>query len=555
VRPIQGPITVHDILQRPVFREAQLAAGAGGVHRTVRWLHILEVLDVAALIHGNELVLTTGTGFHQSTDKLTAFVEQLFRSGAAGLCIELGTSIQEIPAAVIRFADENEFPVIVFPSQVRFVDLTQDVHSFILNRQHTMLDDLEKVAGQLQRLIVKTGSLRQILALVQKVTGASVVYGRLGQRPSVMDLPFRLPPLEADWLQDLAIPLEQLSQPAVIQPPAAWLNGMDHGLVWIAQSLTVLGMIRGVFVLVCPRHLVDEFAFLLVDKAVGALSQAEFYQLSLQERQMFYEQDLVDQLIRGETGELSKPAEDETRAAHTYYQVVVIDNPEAGATLSDLGDEEWFNRRAELAMTARLAFARQRFRPFLAVHHDKIIAILEIEIKQADVKGRVELALQHFSAVLNHAETVNAARCAGIGRDVHSLAETKQSYEDALIAFRIAEKSQTEKVVLYHEAGIYRWLALLASEPQSGFIAELDIRGVAAYDQQHHTGLLETLKMYLDCNMSKQETADRLFIHRQTLYHRLKQIHDLLPVDLNDPKARLSLHVSLYHYDFSRRNG
>lgn len=57
--------------------------------------------------------------------------------------------------------------------------------------------------------------------------------------------------------------------------------------------------------------------------------------------------------------------------------------------------------------------------------------------------------------------------------------------------------------------------------------------------------LIETLGVFLDQGGSQRLAAESLGIHRNTLSYRLKQINMSLPVDLDDPHTRLTLHVAI----------
>ena len=49
------------------------------------------------------------------------------------------------------------------------------------------------------------------------------------------------------------------------------------------------------------------------------------------------------------------------------------------------------------------------------------------------------------------------------------------------------------------------------------------IQHIIEYDRKHNSKLVETLKVYLHTNGQKKDTSERLFIVRQTLYHRLEK--------------------------------
>lgn len=63
----------------------KLVAGAAGMEKFVRWVHIIEDHEVPRFLHGNELVFTTGIA-HSGTDWLLEFIMKLQEKTQAGLC-------------------------------------------------------------------------------------------------------------------------------------------------------------------------------------------------------------------------------------------------------------------------------------------------------------------------------------------------------------------------------------------------------------------------------------------------------------------------------------
>lgn len=64
------------------------------------------------------------------------------------------------------------------------------------------------------------------------------------------------------------------------------------------------------------------------------------------------------------------------------------------------------------------------------------------------------------------------------------------------------------------------------------------------YDTENGTEYLLTLETYLLCNKSLNDAANMIYIHRSTMYYRMKCIHEIVKIDLNDPKERLFLLLS-----------
>ena len=66
------------------------------------------------------------------------------------------------------------------------------------------------------------------------------------------------------------------------------------------------------------------------------------------------------------------------------------------------------------------------------------------------------------------------------------------------------------------------------------------------YDQKNQTCLLQTLRCYLDNQCNHRMTAEKLFIHRNTLTLRLERITQLTGVQFEMETERKYLELSLW---------
>ena len=139
-------LTVRDVLSRDSFKYAKVVAGKDGLERQVKWSHVLEVKEFDALINGGEMILTTGVGLQLDLPSQLKYVSRLIEKDVACICIEVGTYFKKIPPEIIELADKHAFPFIVFEKTVKFVDITQDLHTFIINQHHQMLSQLDTLS-------------------------------------------------------------------------------------------------------------------------------------------------------------------------------------------------------------------------------------------------------------------------------------------------------------------------------------------------------------------------------------------------------------------------
>src|SRR5215212_7737887 len=131
-------LTVADVLQLPIVREAQPRVLAGDQHlqRGVRWVHSSELSDVGTLLRGGELVLSTGIALSDDAHSLERFAADLGEAPAAGLMIEMGRRwTTALPQALIRACERHNLPLITVTHEVRFAAVAQAVGEMIVDAQ------------------------------------------------------------------------------------------------------------------------------------------------------------------------------------------------------------------------------------------------------------------------------------------------------------------------------------------------------------------------------------------------------------------------------------
>jgi sugar diacid utilization regulator len=132
----------------------------------------------------------------------------------------------------------------------------------------------------------------------------------------------------------------------------------------------------------------------------------------------------------------------------------------------------------------------------------------------------------------------------GVGDEERGLADAIETYEHAHHGVRVASISGSfGPVTAWSRLGTYRILSQLPVEqlaPQALHSAVLKLAG-----DEDARGLLETLETYLDLACDAKATAAELFVHRATLYYRLKRIADLTGADMTSGDERLAIHLSL----------
>lgn len=133
----------------------------------------------------------------------------------------------------------------------------------------------------------------------------------------------------------------------------------------------------------------------------------------------------------------------------------------------------------------------------------------------------------------------------GIGDSSEYLEEMKLSRKEASDAIKIAQLSNSqEHIFFYKDQGIY---TLISQIPKVRFLDEFVEKYIGKLihaDEIKEGNYCETLEKYLECSCNAKETADAMFIHRNTLHYRLNRIRDILGNDFEDMNSCMMLKLA-----------
>ena len=154
----------------------ELAAGADGADRPIRWVHISELEDPTPWLSGGELLLTTGIQL-EGAARQRRFLARLAERDVAGLGLRHGLRAQATSEGALDEAEERGIPLFEVPYEMPFIAITERAFTRLVNEQYAVLERGTQVHERLERLVIEGRGLEAILRL------ARVGGRRLGDRP------------------------------------------------------------------------------------------------------------------------------------------------------------------------------------------------------------------------------------------------------------------------------------------------------------------------------------------------------------------------------------
>lgn len=526
--------SVADILAVPVVRAgAPELVGGGSLDRPVRWVHVSELPDVAKLLVGRELILTTGQALASGDTATVAYLEALAAAGVSGLVVELGTYVSELTPLVARTADRLGLPVIALHRVVRFVEITEAVHRVIVADQYAELEFARTVHETFTALSVRRASLAEIVQTAAEMLDASVV---------LEDVTHRVLTLTARHTATSAL-LDRWETTSRLLPDD------DPDVVPVGPHTQRWGRL-----ILRSAQVPGVRARMVLERAAQTLT---LHRMIERDRFGLHRQAQTGLIDDMSSGRLSSERDAVALAAalglarRARYVPLAVDV--AAATEPDPVARQ--RRTAALLDAALHGVALSRATALAAPEHGNRITVILALTRSGDLDTALTTASTAMLAEIRRVAGIERA-VIGVGVESESLLDTARELGQAAHVAEVALALGTSTPRPFYRSGDVRLrglLSLIRDDPGVQHFAETELSALLRHDIRNDTDLTETLRRFLDLAGNKTELAKRMTISRPTLYDRLARIERILDVDLDDGETRTSLHTALLIRDLVSR--
>ncbi|WP_101843523.1 PucR family transcriptional regulator [Halobacillus sp. Marseille-P3879] len=514
--------SVKAILGRDHFKCASVVAGHKGLKRLVKWVHVFEITEVRENLKGGELVLSTGFGWKEDNNLFISLLEQLIQRNVSGLCIELGSFIDTIPEEAVELANRHHFPIITFNKEVSFVEITQDIHADLINQQYELISNLEDYSQRLNKKLLSIDNSFEILKYLQQYLGCQLVY--MAKDEQVIMIP-AVNEIEKEKL----------------------LSCLNHSscMKVISQPVYVFERRFATVHLLTKSRDFGEFESLLLDRTATALAQYLLRELYTEEKRKAEETEWMLEWLQG------VHTKEEINEHLTIYK---INDDISGAIVLIVKLQENHHLNTDITylnMMIQNIFDQNGYFVFPVEKRHLLTFVLLNKEGEDDWKHRTAKGIERMKKILK--ESNGATFQIAGGKYVRKLDHVDESFKTAQETLSIQGKMPAgDAKHFYEDMHMYRLISLVHKHSNLQSLIKEYLDPILEYDQKHNTNLLQTLKVYLACNGSKKETAKKIFVVRQTLYHRLEKLEQLLGKDFMEAEKRQVIEFSILAHEYQQ---
>ncbi|WP_190815212.1 PucR family transcriptional regulator [Saccharopolyspora pogona] len=530
MRPISPDVlalpTVSEVLDLPVLRRGKprVVAGASGLDGRVRWVHVAEIADIAPLLSGGELVLTTGIALPEEPAELVRYVDELAAAGACGVVVELVRRWRDrVPTALVDAAHRHDLPLVTLSEETKFVAVTEAVIARIRDAQLAELRATHAIHETFTDLTTSGAEPASVLREAARIVGRPVVLETLAHQVLAYDSAGQDPvALLSEWSE---------RSRSVVQ---SGRTSFDPDQQWLTTVVGARGDDWGRLVVLGPepahRHVV------VAERAASALAVNRLVTRDRDSLERQTHRTLITELLAGN-------ADTADLAARAAGVGVPLDGPLVGiavrphTTTTAAPALETQQALRDLAEATALAARKARLPVLVGVVDDVTVQALVV-LETTDDAVLTRLAADVRRSADAHSLPVVIAVGSTVGMISGARRTLTEAAQVAEAALHIDDGSRE-----FHRLDDVRLrglLHLLRGDERLIAFAERELGPIMSNER-----LLDALRSLCRHGGNKSAAAAAAHVSRTAYYAQLARIEQLLGVSLDTPESLVSLHVAL----------
>lgn len=539
-------IRICDILNNDYFQEFKVIAGHGGLDRQFQGFAFMDAPDSFRWMRRREFVITSGYALSKDPDALEQYMHLPQFGDMAAFALKL-RHIKKVPQKYVDYFNKYNIPLIIIPDSVAWMEMMNQVQVMVMNRNiqkfrvnaldSNFLSEAAYPARKIERILRAAETEMKFPAFLYDVSTQKEYYSS-SRFKKEYPYPFRA---EDFWEPSFSYS-KQLMCPTLQMARYRFSDTIDEHLTpfsWITVPINVGDSTKAYFVLMESRDQIDYYDEFTVRIAV-LLLQAVYEQITAT-------QSLSDQGFESfvtyaiqknppERSQLLQQAEALNIKVQKKYRYVLIRQTDQIVNFAGY--------REELKNALRKAFAEKDYH-FAFLDDNNCLLLLAAKDENEKAVAQVCKELMRCSTQLE-IEIPAGRFCYSFFEEPAQLLDVKRCLERCQRAMELGPMLYPmEKIWCYQKMGAFAWLNIPPDEVESMFREYMPI-----LKDEKHSEMIRTLKIYLESSMNYSTTAEKMYVHINTVRKRIDRAEQIFHIDWDDHMARMKMELMLHLLKF-----
>ena len=540
-------LNVQQALSIPPLTRSRVVAGAGGLHRIIKNITIMEVPDIVQWLKGSDFVLTSFFCIKDDPDAQVRLVQDMARFGCAALAIKTDRYVKTLPPEMIAAADSLSFPLLEIPREVSYIDIINPLMEGLLDHAAGVLRQADIAFRWLQQVLLSNQGLEAALATLQRMIKYDLTLEcpELGLILTTSEDSNPLRPLSKEAIRKLSNayhPLFLQRNRKESEVPSLVIPITDPSSVHAFLTVENYQQKQGLSPTI--QAILDHTIPLIGMEIMRLHSRSV---LEHQQINSFVE-ELITQDFKSDKAMLERARYLGLNLTHPCLLLVFNVDEFSSPNKQNPAEKEAQLLKAQLQRDLTHQLKQNSPAPFIVgLRGDSLVVVTTWPPEQ----GKEEIPSSAYKLAQNILLYLkwsfpSLQFTGGIGLPQQSVRKVGLSFSQAWKAIVLGSQVYgSGRVYCYDRLGVYRLLCSHSDIEELIALRDEILGPLADYDKKQRANLLETLAAYFSHNEDINTTAEALFVHPNTVRYRLERAAKLLARDLNLAEDRFQLYLAL----------
>ena len=541
-------VRICDILEKDYFHEFKVIAGHSGLDRQFQGFAFMDAPDSFKWMRRREFVITSGYALSNDMDSLDKYMKNPRFREMAAFALKL-RYIKEVPQKYIDYFNLYQIPLIIIPDSVAWMEMMNQVQVMVMNRSiqnfrvnaldSGLLSEAAYPFRKIERILRAAEGEMKFPALLYDVSTQKEFYSS-SRFKKEYPYPFRAEDFwqpSFSYSKDLMCPTLQMARYRFNDSRDEYVTPFS----WITVPINVGESTKAYFVLMESREQIDYFDEFTIRIAV-LLLQAVYEQITA--TQFITDQgfeSFVTYAIQKNTPEraqlLQQAGALNIKVQKKYHYAMIRQNDPA---------VNFAGCREELRNVIRKSFPeRECHFAFLDDNSCLLILSAKEEKDQEKAAAKLQKELLRFSTQMEM-EVPDGKFGYSMYEEAVQLLDVKRCMERCKRAMELGPMLYPgEKIWCYQKMGAFAWLNIPQDEVEIMFRKYLPM-----LQDEKNVEMIRTLKIYLESGMNYSLTAEKMYVHINTVRKRIDRAEQMLGIDWDDYMARMKMDLMLHLLKF-----
>lgn len=534
---------IKDLLSQDNFKKLKVLNDNADLTRKIETVESTETPDVASFLPQNTLLLTTAMSYKNNQKGICDLIISLNDLPCAGLAIKLGRFVNELHPDVLEVANKLGFPIIQIPIEMTLGEVYHEILAYIWDDHNKELSIALNIQKKFSNLILQGASTK-------------IMVNNLGftlERPVAILTPFgEVLEANSQCTEENLKVAERLfdeyqlyeRHPSEIQH----YEDKEKGEKRISMyPIRIVGRHTYYLYIFDSEKLSATMTTVIVDHVVLILGVSLYKGLYNSYNLIRNREEFLNILVNKYKSEEWSSHQKLTVGKKfgikpsSHYSVIM-------GTLENFEDKK-FNHSNFSSVEERYILVYFWMEKLLKkIYKGNVILLPEtvkyryILILQGECKDILKYLKLIHDVILKMVQTEIIF---SIGNNMGGVDSIVYSYNEAIESYIDGEVRNNLFFIKHYKPKSAKELLKIIPEDQVEKFCLHTLKELAYAQDGMMLELQKTLRVYLECNCSITETANTMFLHRNTVKYRIGKCEEILGKDFNQGSRAFQIQMSL----------